>query len=102
MYISNLIKIYNDNFSYWNTSKETLQENKFILIPIALIFSSAIYFYIISIADQVPFRNIQMVASIFIFICSTLCVRLIRKVIIQNKYGGAEGLEKYKLPKIEA
>jgi len=78
-----------------------VRENKLILLPVILIFSSALYFYIISITNQMPFRNIQMIVSIVIFICSTLFGGYIRKTIIQRKYGGAEGLERYKLFKIE-
>src|SRR5699024_9395640 len=99
--ISNLIQIYNENFSFWNTAKSMVRENKLILLPVILIFSSALYFYIISITNQMPFRNIQMIVSIVIFICSTLFGGYIRKTIIQRKYGGAEGLERYKLFKIE-
>lgn len=101
VYINKLIKVYNENFSFWYRAKESFHRSKIIVFPLILLSGSTFCFYSLFFKSDIPFKYLLMICSILFFILSIIWASTIQKKSIKSKYGTMEKYEIYKLESVE-
>ena len=70
MKVNELIKIYNENYSFYQELKKSLKKDKVILLPIAMIFISAIAFYCVYVWGGILYKIPVMVGLVILYLGS--------------------------------
>ncbi|MEY8742798.1 hypothetical protein AB9M62_25375 [Bacillales bacterium AN1005] len=101
MKVQELIKIYNENYSFYLEIKKTSKKNKLILLPFFLIIISVIAFYSVYVLGGNQYKILVMTGAIIIYLISILSGAYLQARFIKTTYGSNEKFEEHKLNEIK-
>ncbi|ADU32136.1 hypothetical protein [Evansella cellulosilytica] len=101
MIIRDLINTYNENFGMIYNMRQSLRNNKLIIIPLLTLLVSALTFFFVAFRSITTINIIIIIFSIIIYIGSVICGVIIQKNSIKKKYGSLQEYEEEKIRKVK-